>query len=271
MSIRELLLYLGVVGLLPLQVLAESAEDVVAEVNGDIIRRHELETRFQDQYAYRALLFGPAERHRLRRNLLEVLINERLVAQKTERVQKRNSDHEVVAAEVPKDMDVVVSDEELRVFEDEQRTLQHAAEERRIRVIHWLTADLSPAEIENLRAAAEAVRLEALRAPNKFGSLARRHSQGPTRSRGGDLGYVTRQQLPAELQGVFEIARGEITQLLQTDQGLLLARVQNIRSSLQPTSPDELRATLIERKRQSAFNASLVQLREQAQIIRYLR
>ena len=67
-----------------------------------------------------------------------------------------------------------------------------------------------------------------------FASLAKEHSEDPYRAAGGDRGYFTRRAyLEDELaSAVFKLKPGEVSSLVKTSQGFVIAKVDSRRSSL---------------------------------------
>lgn len=62
--------------------------------------------------------------------------------------------------------------------------------------------------------------LEELKKGTKFGDLARRYSQCPSRKRGGDLGLFGRGQMAREFErAVFALKVGEVSQPVKTQFG----------------------------------------------------
>jgi parvulin-like peptidyl-prolyl isomerase len=75
----------------------------------------------------------------------------------------------------------------------------------------------------------------------EFEDVAREHSQGPEASRGGNLGAFARGELPPSFDAeVFALAPGAISQVVPTDFGFHLFRV-NSRTEERALSLDEVR------------------------------
>lgn len=65
-----------------------------------------------------------------------------------------------------------------------------------------------------------------IRNGKEFEKLAREHSDGPTRSSGGDLGYIRRGQLDPELERVvFNLKVGELSEIVETEYGFHLFKL----------------------------------------------
>jgi peptidyl-prolyl cis-trans isomerase C len=70
--------------------------------------------------------------------------------------------------------------------------------------------------------------LKSLKKGDDFATLARELSDGPTRTNGGDLGYVRMGQLDKQLEPVvFGLQSGEMSDVIETDYGFHLFRVMD--------------------------------------------
>ena len=103
-----------------------------------------------------------------------------------------------------------------RYLQDEQRQARH------ILILSGDDEDAAKAQAAELLARAQA--------GESFEDLARDNSQdGGTATNGGDLGVLTRTQLPGELGGsIFSMAEGEITGPIETDFGFHVVRLDRI-------------------------------------------
>ncbi|MCX8103204.1 MAG: peptidylprolyl isomerase [Candidatus Bipolaricaulota bacterium] len=99
-----------------------------------------------------------------------------------------------------------------------------------------------------------------------FSEIVREYSQDPDfKDRNGDMGYVTVSDLPQELQdGIAQLKVGEVSDLIQTAQGLWLVRVEDRKSfaSVRESIATDYRA----RQRVEKFDAWLKQAKASAQI-----
>lgn len=91
----------------------------------------------------------------------------------------------------------------------------------------------------------EAVRLRGrLLAGENFATLAKEFSHDPKAVNGGDWGWITPQDLRAELrQGLDTLKVGDISDILETPDAFYVARVEELRAAYQPTL-EELRPEL---------------------------
>jgi len=108
-----------------------------------------------------------------------------------------------------------------------------------------------------------------LRNGASFEALAEKHSLGPERERGGDLGYVRAEDLPASFEAAFRLPVGRISAVVHTEYGYHLFRVEEKRGprrqALQDVKP-EIVAWLREQRRKVARQQLLKQLHEQIDV-----
>ncbi len=116
--------------------------------------------------------------------------------------------------------------------------------------------------------------VRALRRDADFVELVRKHSITPDRARDGDLGFVERGVLPAELeQAIFKLPSiGSINPTrkpVKTQLGYHLFRLEGRKPGAQLKFSEALpliRKVLVERKQPAAFQAWMQALREKATI-----
>lgn len=122
---------------------------------------------------------------------------------------------------------------------------------------------------ENTRATArqriEQIAARLARKPNRFASLARRHSECPSAIDGGKLGALVRGQIYPELdQVLFGLARGEIGPIVESEVGLHILWCERIDAGQQlPLSKvrGQIEQILTERKRRNCQKTWLATLR----------
>ncbi len=102
-----------------------------------------------------------------------------------------------------------------------------------------------------------------------FAALARENSIGPTASQGGDIGYASREMLPAEYAEVaFSIPVGEI-QTVKTQEGYFIVKVTGKKKAGKSTldeSKEQLTEFLINEKTQQEMQKKINRLRNEADI-----
>nr|WP_281285831.1 peptidylprolyl isomerase [Persicimonas caeni] len=114
-------------------------------------------------------------------------------------------------------------DSNLERFEkDEQVRARHIL----VKVAKGATA---AEETEARQRAADLVQ-KAKRPNADFGELAKKHSEGPSASRGGDLGYFPRQRMVPEFsKAAFSLNPGEISQPVRTQFGFHVIMVEDVK------------------------------------------
>jgi parvulin-like peptidyl-prolyl isomerase len=280
------------------------SRDTAAEVDGRSIPAAEFAAAVRDFTAG----LGPTppalerELSRLRRGVLERLIDRELMLAEAERRRIRPS-----AAEVDRALATAgggMSQEELDATLAEAGTdrgsWRRAAE--RDLTLGRLQADLTaavtvdeaeindrlalrrdlPALPEEVRASQILVRTEAealdarrqILGGAAFADVARRVSQSPDAEHGGDLGYFARGQMPPEFdETAFTLPRGNLSSVVESPYGYHLFLVTDRRPVRSRSEADEraaVRAALLAEKRESAFRAWLAAARQHAKI-RYNR
>ena len=112
--------------------------------------------------------------------------------------------------------------------------------------------------------------LKNLKKGGDFASLAREQSDGPTRTNGGELGYVRMGQLDKEFEGaVFALKAGEISDLIETDYGYHLFKVTDRKPATvlaYDAVKDKIRRFLIDEKAKQEADLYAKKLREKARV-----
>jgi peptidyl-prolyl cis-trans isomerase SurA len=103
-----------------------------------------------------------------------------------------------------------------------------------------------------------------------FDDVARKDSDGPTASQGGDLGYFKRDSLAKELEDVtFGMKAGEVTKPIRTKQGFVILKVTEHQQAGVPPEKEmegKIQDAIYMQKLQPALRAYLTKLREDAYI-----
>ena len=123
------------------------------------------------------------------------------------------------------------------------------------RLARWLFVDRTHADAEALVAR---LHTELVADPEAFATLAETHSDAPSRSRGGDQGYVGRddQELPAEVvEVVFRTEPGQVSDVFETAAGYHLVRVSRRRDAVE-RSLDQLAETVRAKVRAERYEAA---------------
>ncbi|MDP8230220.1 MAG: peptidylprolyl isomerase [Candidatus Gorgyraea atricola] len=109
-----------------------------------------------------------------------------------------------------------------------------------------------------------------LEAGQDFGALARQHSQGPNKERGGDMGYIARNEMLQDLDAaIFSLKSGEFSSPIKTQIGYHIVKVEDIKYSgylsLDDTKKD-IKDMLFTKKLQEKLSDWLTELRTSAYI-----
>jgi peptidyl-prolyl cis-trans isomerase SurA len=138
-----------------------------------------------------------------------------------------------------------------------------------------------PSAIESTKQADEAAALAAaeakandllkqIRAGAKFEDLAKKESEGPSASQGGDLGAFKRGTLAKELEDrTFAMKAGEVTDVIRTKQGYVILKVTSHQTAGIPPFKEvepHVQDALYYQKLQPALRVYLTKLREDAYI-----
>jgi peptidyl-prolyl cis-trans isomerase D len=95
-------------------------------------------------------------------------------------------------------------------------------------ILIGVSPEASPEAVEEAKKKAEQVRVEALRDAN-FAALARKYSDDPSASEGGDLGYFARGEMdPALEEVVFSLSKGAISPVVRTRNGFHVVKVEDV-------------------------------------------
>jgi len=125
---------------------------------------------------------------------------------------------------------VKLSDEELKARYESDKAMYQTPEQRHARHILLKTAegDSEAVRAEKKKKAEEVLALA--RQGKDFAELARKYSEGPTKDRGGDLGFFARgRMVPSFDEAVFSMKTGEISELVETPFGYHVIKLEEIR------------------------------------------
>jgi len=134
--------------------------------------------------------------------------------------------------------DIRLNEADVRAY-FEQNTAQWAgAQERRAsHILFTLDAKADTATQTAVREKAQAVLAELRQQPERFAVLAKQHSQDPgSAAEGGDLNYFGRGAMVKAFEdAAFALQKGQVSDLVQTDFGLHIIRVTDIKEPPKPT------------------------------------
>ncbi|MHB8527037.1 MAG: peptidylprolyl isomerase [Candidatus Acidiferrales bacterium] len=165
---------------------------------------------------------------------------------------------------------VRIGSDEVQKYYDAHKNEFVKPEEVDLSVIFFSTENKTPEEVAAIRKKAEGV-LKRLKSGDDFGQIAKRVSEGPTSSDGGELGTFKRGELAPDLEkAVFSLKKGDLTDIIHTTNGLQILRVnQHFNAGLQPLSKveQEVENALYEQKIQPALRKYLTQLRKDSYVV----
>ena len=166
---------------------------------------------------------------------------------------------------------VAVTHEEIRREYDQRKSSLQSPEEVHARDI-FLRVD-SEANAARRQVEAEQIRAEAQKDPKQFGALAKKYSEGPTRGKGGDLGFFSRNQMPPEFsEKVFATAAGDISPVFRLPEGFHIVYVEERRGGETlsfAAAEHELESRIMQEHRSQALADYVDSLRRGAKIIVY--
>ena len=129
----------------------------------------------------------------------------------------------VISSEVGSHINV--TDDEVAKYYEAHKTEFVRPEQVGLREIVVSTEGKKPEELPDLKKKAE-LALKRVQDGEDFGEIAKRLSDGSTKSQGGFLGIYKRGELSKELEDrVFKMKRNELTEVMETKQGFLVLQV----------------------------------------------
>jgi peptidyl-prolyl cis-trans isomerase D len=132
---------------------------------------------------------------------------------------------------------VEVSDKEIEeYYQANLKTRFHKPKEVKVRYISIAIAPGADGEQKKAaRARAEAV-VTAARGGKDFAELAKSESNDPTAAKGGDVGWLAAGQVPQPMEKVlFSLAKGAVSDAIETPAGFQIFKVEDIRDERTPT------------------------------------
>ncbi|MEC7489259.1 MAG: peptidylprolyl isomerase [Pseudomonadota bacterium] len=247
------------------QTIAGQSNPVVAVVNGETIRRTDLNTaraRLPEQYRSLPMkkLFQPLLNQLVRTKILALAARaEKLDQTDTHRKRLVFAEERLLEETLLKrEIAAKVTEEALRAGYKE--AVANFSQKDEVRARHILVKTESQARtiINKLAGGAD------------FGTLARDRSIGPSKVRGGDLDYFGRgQMVPQFEEAVFALKKGEYTkEPVFTQFGWHIIKLEERRRS-KPPVPKELRAKIKRNLTQNVVLNLVNKLTEKAKITRF--
>ncbi len=170
---------------------------------------------------------------------------------------------------------VAVADAEIMAYYE--KNLDLLKQPLQVRVSHILIQSDSkwePSRIQEARRKAGQI-LKKLKEGQDFSTLAREQSDGPTRTSGGDLGYIRTGQLEKQLESaVFSLKQGETSEVVETSYGFHLFKVMDIKPETilaYDNVKEQIRRHLLQEKAKQEADLQAATLREKAAVEILLR
>jgi peptidyl-prolyl cis-trans isomerase D len=137
--------------------------------------------------------------------------------------------------------EAAVSPQEVQEYYDMNIEQYQRPQKVRLRLILiGVSPDAGPDVVQQAHKKAEQVLAEARRGAN-FAALARKYSDDPSASEGGDLGYFSRGEMdPALGEVVFSLRKGEISPVVRTRYGFYVVKVEDVQEG-KTTGLDEVK------------------------------
>ncbi|MBW2203487.1 MAG: SurA N-terminal domain-containing protein [Deltaproteobacteria bacterium] len=125
-----------------------------------------------------------------------------------------------------------VSEKEIQSFYEYNNEAYSQPKQVKARHILFKLGEDALKEAEDkVRKAAKEILAKA-REGGDFATLAKEHSEGPTKSKGGDLGYFKKgQMMPTFDEAAFNMKKGEISDLVRTQFGYHIIKVEDIKEA----------------------------------------
>ncbi len=216
----------------------------------------QLKKQFQNEEHFQQTM----DQMEITQDSLKAQIRQRLVIQK------------LIEEHVAKD--VAVSDAEAKAFY--AANTEKFKQPEQIRASHILVKvdpEATDEDKEEARKKLEAVQTQ-LEAGGDFAELAKTHSEGPSAPRGGDLGYFGRDRMVKPFEEVaFGLESGQVSDIVETQFGYHLIKEtghKEARTIPYEEIEEKLKAHLKEQKIQEAVAKHLDQLKEKADIERFI-
>ncbi len=170
---------------------------------------------------------------------------------------------------------IQAADAEARaLYENEPDRFRIPTEIRARHILFRLEEDASENEVASTTAKAQRVLRIVRGDSSNFEKAAKEYSEGPTRAKGGDLGYFTRNQMVPEFaQAAFSLKPGEISDLVRTNFGIHIIKVEDIRGGQIPPFEEiseSIKKQIIEDRRNAALAKHLEQLKSSNKVIQYV-
>ncbi|MCO6430650.1 MAG: peptidylprolyl isomerase [Deltaproteobacteria bacterium] len=167
--------------------------------------------------------------------------------------------------------DILISDSELKkVFDASPQRFAQREEAHARHILIKVDKDAGSEEDLAAKNKIEELHAQVTSPGGDFGAIAREHSQCPSSSRGGDLGFFPRGAMVAPFEkAAFGLKPGEISDPIKTDFGYHIIKLEEKREAAQPdfeSAKPKIQRELLHRKRAELIEARVKELRDKAKV-----
>lgn len=289
---------------------------VVAEVNGTKITKHQLELEVSRQLEQELGYYNQVQQQELRRKVLARMVERELLLQAGRsagfvpsaedladfmdslkrsfpnhasflgELEKHGMDERTFTSGIRDDLTIKnyvqktlfagihVDDAEAKEkFLAEQEVYRQPEEVHVRHILFKVAENAGPEAVSRAEQLAQRVAAEVKSGSVDFGFLAKKYSEAPNSGQGGDLGFVTRNQLDEQFsQAAFLLKDGEISGPVRTKFGFHIIKVEERRGGNVPeysAVKDKVLAGLVSEKQEKILAGQLKRLEQQGKVIIY--
>jgi peptidyl-prolyl cis-trans isomerase C len=165
---------------------------------------------------------------------------------------------------------MTVSDEEAQGFYEERKDQFNEPEQvQASHIIILVKPEATQEEKDVARKKIEDI-LAQVKAGEDFAELAKEHSEGPSKDRGGDLGFFTRDKMVKPFaDAAFALNEGEISDIVETQYGYHIIKVTGRKPQRQipfDEVKEQIKQSLLKQKTNTEMSNWIAELRENATI-----
>ena len=268
----------------------KSSPHVLAEINGQIISSADVDKFIEKELNFAIRALNEEEQHALKKEVLEKKIERYLIlkaAKKFSSTKFRRSIPKEISLKEKEDLlisnylnkvvysKIDLSEDELQLsFVNAVETLRTPLEAKLRQIFIPLEKDIEEQALQERLEEAENILSKANGEKVDFETLSKKRSKGIAKSTGGNLGFITENQLdPAISEVVFNLNEGEVSPVLRSEFGLHIFKVEKLRGGKAPEFEEvigELRRETLNRKKRELEQAHLQELRNKSKVIVYI-
>jgi peptidyl-prolyl cis-trans isomerase C len=171
--------------------------------------------------------------------------------------------------------EITIKDEELKEYYDKNPEMFVQPEEVSARhILVKVEEKASEADVAKAKEKAEAILAEVKKSPDKFADIAGEKSEGPSKARGGDLGFFSAGQMVKPFSdAAFAMKPGDISDLVKTQFGFHVIKVENRRggdSVEYDKMKERIREFLTRQHQKEKLEMYVADLRKDSSVILYI-